>query len=151
MAADDANRERAFEVSVPANTRYLRAVRVFCESVLEDRFDAETVGLLVLALDEACANIIKHCPEVATGRQITLQVSIGPKSAMFRLRDFCALADVARVKPRDLADLRPGGLGTHFIATIMDSVRFDPEPTMSGRVALVLEKRVPLREKVDPR
>jgi sigma-B regulation protein RsbU (phosphoserine phosphatase) len=150
MVAADANRERTFEVTVPADARYLRMVRSFCESLLEDRFDAEVVGLLVLALDEACANIIKHCPEVAAGRQMTLQVALSRAEAKFRLRDFCSVADVPRVKPRDLADLRPGGLGTHFIATIMDQVRFEPEPGMPGRVALVLVKNMPLGKQVEP-
>ena len=30
------------------------------------------------------------------------------------------------IKPRDLSDVRPGGLGVHFIREIMDQVVYDP-------------------------
>jgi sigma-B regulation protein RsbU (phosphoserine phosphatase) len=45
------------------------------------------------------------------------------------------------VKPRDLEDLRPGGLGTHFIREIMDATDFLRPAAGTGNV-LRLRKRI---------
>jgi sigma-B regulation protein RsbU (phosphoserine phosphatase) len=42
-------------------------------------------------------------------------------SLLFRLRDFAPPADPEEVRARALSPSRPGGLGIHFIDTIMDS------------------------------
>jgi len=50
--------------------------------------------------------------------------------------------DVSKVKPRDLEDIRPGGLGTHFIREVMDEVEFLRPPNDSGNI-LRMVKRIP--------
>ena len=53
---------------------------------------------------------------------------------MVILRDFAECIDVETVKPRELDDLCPGGLGTHFIAEVMDQVEFMPQPAEGGNL-----------------
>lgn len=89
---------------------------------------------LVLALDEACTNVIRHGYRGDSSGQVILQVLREGKTLIFRLRDFAAPVDPEKVKPRDLADVRPGGLGVHFIANIMDSMRFIEPPDGHGNV-----------------
>jgi anti-sigma regulatory factor (Ser/Thr protein kinase) len=40
------------------------------------------------------------------------------------LQDCGPPLDVERIVPRDLDEVRPGGLGTHFIRSIMDEVTY---------------------------
>ena len=139
--------DETFFVSVPGDARFLRAVRAFFQPLLEEAFGAEEAGRLVLALDEACSNIIKHCDGDPAGKRVTVQAAIGDAGVRFRVRDYCGAEDIPNIKPRDLGTLRPGGLGTHFIGAIMDRMTFEPEPDRDGRVALVLEKAIPALRK----
>lgn len=133
-------KERSFQVRVPVDSRFLKAVRGFFQPLLEAEVGAAEAARLVLALDEACSNLVKHgCPDRADA-DVTVQALFGAEKLSFRIRDFCADADVAKIKPRELSDVKPGGLGTHFINQIMDRVAFEPEPDRPGRVMLVLEK-----------
>ena len=140
-------KDRTFLVSVPADSRYLRAIRSFYLPVLEETLGDSAAQMVILALDEACSNIIKHTDASAlVARRIHVQASLGVGGAKFRLRDFCEESDVPNIKPRDLNQLRPGGLGTHFINKIMDRIVFEPDPETPGRVALVMEKGMPAAE-----
>ena len=122
--------------------KYLKAIRGFFEPVLAELF-GEGAEMLLLALDEACANVIKHQVKTSPGRTIDVRAVVSQDHFRFRIADFCGEDDVPNIKSRDLADIRPGGLGTHFIAEIMDAVSFEPEARAPNRMALVLEKAIP--------
>jgi anti-sigma regulatory factor (Ser/Thr protein kinase) len=135
-------KERSFQVRVPVDSRFLRAIRGFFQPLLEAEVGEAEAGRIVLALDEACSNVVKHgCVERSRG-DVVVQATFSRDRMIFRVRDFCADGDVAQIKPRDLAELGDGGLGTHFIREIMDRVAYEPEPGRPGRMTLVLEKSV---------
>src|ERR1043166_7623423 len=138
---------RSFLVSVPADPRFLRSVRSFFQPLIEDVYGETDGGMVVLALDEACSSIIKHCNAGLQGRRITVSAELDGGGVKFRISDFCRESDVPNIKPRDLNEPRPGGLGTHFISKIMDRVAFEPETGKQGRLALVLEKAAPNTQK----
>ena len=137
--------DRAFGVTVPADARYLKVVRAFFKPVLDEQFGADA-GKLILALDESCANVVKHRSGALDGGLVHVRLELLPDRVRIRIGDFCGENDVDKIKPRDLADIRPGGLGTHFVGEIMDRVAFEPEPKSPGRLALVMEKIVPVRK-----
>jgi anti-sigma regulatory factor (Ser/Thr protein kinase) len=130
-------------ISVPAEPRFLKCIRGFLTPIFEANFADEDVGRLVLAVDEAAANIIKHGQSFfrPTGR-ITLEVIESKRKVEIVLRNFCKERDVERIRPRDLEDVRPGGLGTHFINEVMDTVEFRPDSDKGGRMVLVLTKNI---------
>ena len=53
----------------------------------------------------------------------------------------CIEVDVDAIRPRDLDDIRPGGLGVYFIREIMDSAVFLPRENGDGNV-LEMTKRI---------
>lgn len=130
-----------FHVQVPAEATCLRAVRAFVGSVLEEHCGIDTANL-VLALDEACANVVRHRVPVPGHDDIDVRIELGGGTVRFRIGCFCARRDMPRIRPRDPADERPGGFGTLLIGQIMDRVDFEPDPAMPGRMVLVLEKRL---------
>lgn len=135
-------RDGAFAVTVPADSRYLKVIRGFFAPIMEEVFGEES-NMLILVLDESCSNIVKHRSGVLDEGLIHVRVEVLPDSLRIRIGDFCGKEDVPNIKPRDLEDIRPGGLGTHFINQIMDRVEFEPEPDAPGRLALVMEKSIP--------
>lgn len=97
---------------------------------------------VVLAVDEACQNIIRHAYGGGQG-DLIVQVRAANHQLDIRLIDFAAPVDPAAVCPRDLDDLRPGGLGTHFIRAVMDGVEFLAAPPGAGNL-LRMTKRMGL-------
>ena len=79
---------------------------------------------VVLALDEACQNVIRHAYGGPSDEEIELNVRQRPGRLVFRLRDFAPTVAPDKIKPRDLDDVRPGGLGTHLIQEVMDDVQY---------------------------
>jgi phosphoserine phosphatase RsbU/P len=96
---------------------------------------------LVLAVDEACANVIRHAYGGACEARIELRLTQEGPELRFELRDFAPCVDPDRVKPRDLDETRPGGLGINFIDTLMDSWSLQPLPDGKGNL-LMMRKRL---------
>ncbi len=112
--------------SVQSDPRYLRLVRDFLTSLLDELgFDSHDRMGVVLAVNEAYANVIQHCYRGDTNQRVDLAVQIAPQVLTIELRDYGDQIDVACIEPRDLDDVRPGGLGTHLMRTIMDEVTYD--------------------------
>jgi serine/threonine-protein kinase RsbW len=100
-------------------------------SVLSGFADAE-VRSIVLAVDEALANVIRHAYKGAFDRPIQVSFYRVPKkpgkgahdALKIQIVDKGVKVEPARLVGRSLDDIRPGGLGLHFIREIMDSVTF---------------------------
>jgi sigma-B regulation protein RsbU (phosphoserine phosphatase) len=96
---------------------------------------------IVLAIDEACQNIIRHAYKEDPNGVIELQVRREDRDLVFSLLDSAPEIDPSQVKPRDLDDIRPGGLGTHFIQKVMDRAEFVLRPPGTGNL-LKMVKRI---------
>ena len=96
--------------------------------------------LLVLAVNEACMNVIQHGYKGDPKGEMILEILNNNGELEFRLTDFAETVDPAEVKPRPLDEIRPGGLGTHFIQRIMDEVRFAVPESGTGNL-LIMKKR----------
>ena len=87
---------------------------------------------VVRAVDEALTNIIRHAYRGQTGRpieasfrSIRVRRDGGQRPALeILLEDQGVKVDRAKLRGRRLEDVRPGGLGLHFIQQSMDAVEF---------------------------
>lgn len=141
------------EVSFPAAADRLKLVRPCVHAAaLMSGFTELTARDIVLAVDEACQNIIVH------GYGVRLPASPGLPATrsditvcIFRLRDGIRITladratpvDPAAIQPRDLAQLRPGGLGVHFIRQTMDQVDHLPGPGGTGNTLELIKYHRP--------
>ena len=130
---------RSYAARIPAETCSLKALRAFFGSVLEEAGCADPEPV-ILALDEACSNVIRYRCQTIDDGALEVTAELEPGSLRFRIGRFCKPQDIQKIKPRDLADVRPGGLGTSFIAQIMDRVEYEQDPDDPDCLALVLEK-----------
>ena len=96
---------------------------------------------IVLVIDEACQNIIRHAYKGDPDGEIELRIDREGEDLVFALLDQAPLVDTEKVKGRDLDDIRPGGLGTHFIRELMDQADFLPRPGGAGNL-LRMTKRI---------
>ena len=111
-----------------------RCVRSFLKKC---GFDECTIELLVLGLDEACTNIIRHAYR-RNGKPVRLEMECLRDRVRFVLRDYGRSCDPKRIRSRDLEDVRPGGVGVHIIRQVFDYVKY--EPCRRG-TRLVVEKK----------
>jgi len=85
--------------------------------------NADLTEKLVLAVNEACMNVIQHAYRGNHTGEITLEILNNDNKILFRIEDYAAPVNLSSVRPRDIDDLRPGGLGMHFIGEIMDDFK----------------------------
>jgi len=99
--------------------------------------DAER-DLMVLGIDEACTNIIRHAYNDQNCHLITLGCERMEKGVRFRLRDYGEQKEAGNMEGRPIEAVQPGGLGLHLIRKAFDEVDFNLQKTGTE---LVLTKR----------
>ncbi len=113
--------ETLFEIQFPAKAERLCLIRDLVKRTAEEAgCCSELSDRIVLAVNEACMNVIQHAYQGDELGVIMLEMLNNEGKLHFRLVDYAKPIDLSSVKPRNLDDLRPGGLGTHFINEIMD-------------------------------
>lgn len=153
-------------ISIPARTQSLHEIRSFCEKVLAGGAgDREAQRKMILAIDEAVANVIEHAYPQSEGNQPTIDVSIEllPDRVVARILDRGRPFD-----PRAVEALREGerrrsagrrrgdgasvlgcrppprfpqrGFGLHLIRLVVD--RIDYQRTSDGENVLILTKNL---------
>jgi anti-sigma regulatory factor (Ser/Thr protein kinase) len=96
--------------------------------------DEAAADAVVLAVNEACMNIIQHGYRMDPAGRIDIRVSREPGALVVQLRDYAGRVDVSTVCSRDLDDVRPGGLGVHLIGCLMDESGFLDAPADGGNL-----------------
>ncbi|MEK6711119.1 MAG: ATP-binding protein [Nitrospinota bacterium] len=133
---------RRFQIEVPADPAFLRMVRAAVDTLCAmGGVDDDGRCMIVLAVDEACANIIRHSYGGAADKPIICEGRLDEEGISFILRDFGKKVDPAVIQPRELTDVRPGGLGVHFMRKVMDTVEFEDCGAQGTR--LLMRKRLP--------
>lgn len=130
--------ESSVEFHVPSDPKILKIIRAgishLCELI---GFSQEESKSIMLAVDEACSNIIKHTYGGAFNRPIIVSCSMLDDGVKVVLRDFGKKIDNKSIKSRDLDDIRPGGLGVHLIQSVMDEVIYDDRCHDGNRLILI--------------
>lgn len=133
--------QQVAELSFEARADQLREVRRRVREVAEGcGCDPESLDCIVLAVNEACMNIIQHAYGGDCSEKIMLRVVSDGDELVFRIIDFAEPVDECDIKSRDLDELRPGGIGVHLIHQVMDSVAFLECPEGVGNI-LELRKK----------
>jgi phosphoserine phosphatase RsbU/P len=127
--------ELLLQLSFPSIPDRLRLVRPMVQAAARAcGFPVEDARDVVLAVDEACANIIEHAYGWRRDAEIVLSIFRFDGGIQFQLRDFAPPVSPREIQPRALDEVAPGGLGTHFIRAIMDDARFVRAPDGEGNI-----------------
>ena len=135
------------KVEFRSNPAYLCAIREMV-NLLSRRsgFADSTSNKIALAVDEALANVMNH--GYAKRADGLIWLTISRRETAGRLDGFrIVIEDEGRqvepeqIKSRDLADIRPGGLGVHIIKEVMDVAKYEKREGGKG-MRLTLEKNV---------
>ncbi len=132
---------RGIRVTIPSEVRFLGPIRIMIDEACgisglteEDRAEVQ------IAVQEGCANVIRHCYKSEAGKRIDLRVSFFKEALEIRVDDYGTFVDPAQIRGRELEDVRPGGLGVHLMRKSMDEVRYAKNAW--GGTTLTLVKRL---------
>lgn len=118
-----------FDQTFAASSRALAAVRAALHQACQQAgCSEECAEQFVLAVNEACMNVIQHGYQFADGQHFTLRLGLADGVLQAQLLDNGVLATDADLCPRELDELRPGGLGVLFMRELMDQVGYQLAP-----------------------
>ena len=93
-----------------------------------------------LAADEACTNIMEHAYDGRTDGEIRISCWVSEDQVHLKLRDNGVAFDPGIIETPsldgNLTDRQIGGLGLHFMRSLMDEVRFEFDPTTGNTVTM---------------
>lgn len=98
------------------------------EFLSDHGIEENSAELIVLALDEACTNIMRHAYCGSKKKVIRMSLEFDGGRLTCILRDYGKSCDPDKIRSRDLTDFRPGGLGVRIMQTAFDTVTFEPQP-----------------------
>jgi sigma-B regulation protein RsbU (phosphoserine phosphatase) len=113
-----------FDISIVNEVPELRRLRREMEGTLAGTPAQDIIKNICLAVDEATQNIIRHAFPEGTSGIIKVSGYLAGELLHISLIDDAPLIDLDKVRPRELDDIREGGLGTHFIIEITESVKW---------------------------
>ena len=134
------------DMCIVSDPIYLCVVRATICSALERLgLDECECGKVMLAVDEAITNVIRHGYKGEHDKPIW--VRFNPTKENGTATGFTIIIDdlAPQVEPevirgRDLDDVRPGGLGVHIIRQVMDDVEYTKRP--EGGMRLFMTKTI---------
>jgi len=133
-------REPEFSIRICSDPHLLATVRATIDALAKNvGFNDKSRALLTLAVDEALANVIRHGYEERTDGMIWINLwrVRNPPGLRIVVDDLGKSVDPAKIKGRDIADIRPGGLGVHIIKETMNEARWEARPEGGMRLTLV--------------
>ena len=134
MATNPAN----LGLSIPSHPKYLQLVRAMVKKITDPiEMGEDEAANIILAVVEACSNSIKHSYRGQPHGQINLFWEITQTELIIIIEDFGCQWEPDNLVPRDLDEIRPGGLGMHIMQCVMDCVDFDCSSTLRNQVKMI--------------
>jgi len=124
------------ELTVPGRAESLRLIRAFVRDTAGAcGAEPDWTRDLVLAVDEACQNVVRHGYGGGTlSGDIGLQVAADSRGLTVRISDSAPPVGPEGPAPRPLGELRPGGLGIHLMRSLTDEWRWESPRSGVGNV-----------------
>ena len=128
------------QLELPADARLLPRTRQAVAGYLEDAgAEEEATADVVLALDEDCANVIRHAFPNGTQGTIRLRAEIGDNSVTVQVEDDGIGCDPDAATGRQPDPEEVSGRGLYMIRELMTTMHLE-SPTETGGTRLRMQK-----------
>jgi anti-sigma regulatory factor (Ser/Thr protein kinase) len=129
------------KLDMPSHPRFLSVVRAAIDELsMTVGLPKEECNAVILAVDEALANIIRHAYKNRYDQRVEFDCLVSEEQMEFTLLDHGEPPDPARICAQPVDELALSGRGTHLIKAIMDKVSYQQ---VSEGNQLKLIKRLP--------
>ncbi len=127
------NKLKNKKLVVKSRTENLSAIRDFIASAARSvGIDEETVEDIMLAVDEACSNIIKHAYKLNPEGEIKLSIDYSEDKFTVMIQDKGMSFEPNLIPEPDLQKYyrqrKVGGLGMYLMKSLMDEVKYITVP-----------------------
>ena len=130
------------QLCLPADARFLPQTRRAIDGYLADvGTDPEQRSDVVLALDEACANVVRHAFPHGTTGTIDVRVELTEDVIIVQVEDQGVGFDPFEVPLREVELEDQAGRGLRIIRQLMSSVQVE-SPTVSGGTRVRMAKHL---------
>jgi serine/threonine-protein kinase RsbW len=135
------NKNKNGELRVKSKTENLSVIRDFVSgNAREAGIPVATVENIILAVDEACTNIIKHAYKLSPEGEINIKIDYDKDKFTVTIIDYGKSFEPDRVPLPDLQkyyrEHRVGGLGMYLMKSLMDDVTYISIPGKYNQVLL---------------
>lgn len=137
------NYPQKFQLKILSQSENLEIIREFVAKIAAKAgFDENNVNKIELAVDEACANVIKHAYTTQDTFQImNVSIEINLDNITIIVSDQGKGFDIEKIKPLDInkyiAEMRVGGLGIYLMRNLMDKVEFNINRGQRNEVKMI--------------
>jgi serine/threonine-protein kinase RsbW len=134
-------KNNASELTVKSQTENLSEIRDFVSgNALEAGIPSSTIDNIILAVDEACTNIIKHAYKLSPKGEIIIRIDYDEEKFTITIIDYGKSFEPDRIPRPDLQkyylEHRVGGLGMYLMKSLMDNVEYITVPGKYNQVLL---------------
>ena len=137
----DSSAEPEVQVRMFSQPRFLAAVRALVGTMAQRLgFSEMECGQISLAVDEALCNVITHGYDRRPDGQLWINLWAldgTPAGLKIMIEDLAHQVNPNDIQPRDLDDIRPGGLGVHIIREVMDEVTWERRSPAGMRLTMI--------------
>ena len=110
---------------IQSDPKNLKIVRKNLSTFLSSqKITGKDEGSIVLAVDEAVQNIMRYAYQLNPTHPIDFEFEKKDTDLIVKIRDYGKQVPIDQIKPRDLDDVKPGGLGVHFIKSISKEMSY---------------------------
>ena len=120
----------AYSFNIPSSRNKLRLLRKFVTEVLNEHGVSEVeTNMMVLAVDEVCANIIIHGHPGTESYNVRIDIAFKNDGIQFEIIDQGHAFDLVNYQEPALNELiknkHKGGIGIMLVKKIMDDIHFE--------------------------
>ena len=135
------NKNRGSELRVKSKTENLSVIRDFVSAnALNAGIPMTKVEDIMLAVDEACTNIIKHAYKLSPEGEIKISIDYNKEKFTITIIDYGKSFQPETVPLPDLQkyyrEHKVGGLGIYLMKSLMDDVKYTSVPGKYNQVLL---------------
>lgn len=137
-------KSKTYRLKLPADSVNLDIIRKFVGGISENMgFTEEEVYKIELAVDEACANVVKHAYLTNSKKEPIINIEAHEKKDRLEITIFDKGKgfDPKKVKKPEIEEymkkMKRGGLGLYLIKELMDKVSFRIKAGVRNEVRMV--------------
>ena len=133
-------------IKIKSKTENLKKIREFVsEFARENGYEEKAISEIILAVDEAATNIIKHAYKYAEDKDIIVKVSFDGSQITVSLKDFGEKFDPSKAQLPNIRESlklkKAGGLGIYLMKKLTDEVIYNVGNPEFNEIRLVKNLR----------
>jgi serine/threonine-protein kinase RsbW len=113
-------------IEIYSNPAELKIVRSKIEIYCKDNFKNIEIFKVKLSVDEALQNVIKYAYKMNKTKKILVTLErTSSENLKIKIRDYGLQTPIENIKSRSLKDIKPGGLGVHFMKSSTKKMSYE--------------------------